>query len=116
MFTIMRNFSHNTFEISVHQLSSDFAILVYGDNLFQLHSDATYSEHPLLGIIPENPPKGAGIEIWLYESDQCHLQALDYNEAILHPSLDKSYGLRECVILSNDENVWVPSRPLEDCL
>ena len=114
----MQNFSHSTFEKSVHQLSIDFAILVYGDNLFQLHSDATYSEHPLLGIIPENPPRDAGIEIWLYESnpDQCHLRTLDYNEAILHPPLDKPHGLRECAILSNDGNVCVPSRPLEGCL
>ncbi|MDG1935154.1 MAG: glyoxalase [Paracoccaceae bacterium] len=94
-------FLQNIFEMSVHQLSSDFAIMVYGDDIFQLHLDTTYAKHPLLGLLPENPPRGAVIEIRLCQSepDECHLWALDHNATIHHAPQDKPYGLRDCAIL-----------------
>jgi hypothetical protein len=36
-------FLPNVFGMGVHQLSSNFAILVYGDDIFQMHADATYT-------------------------------------------------------------------------
>ena len=107
-------FLPNVFGMGVHQLSSNFAILVYGDDIFQMHADATYSKHPLLSLLPETPPRGAGIEIRLYHSDpdQCHLRALERNATIPRPPQDKPHNLRECAILSHDGYVWVPSRPL----
>ena len=46
------------FEMSAYQPTADFAIMTYGDQVFQLHSDGTYHSHPLLGLLPENPPRG----------------------------------------------------------
>ena len=53
-------FLEAVFEMSAYQPTADFAIMTYGDQVFQLHSDGTYGAHPLLGMLPENPPRGAG--------------------------------------------------------
>ena len=57
------------FGMTAHRVSADFAILRYGDAVFQLHGDGTYSNNPYLGLLPENPPRGAGCELRLYDSD-----------------------------------------------
>ena len=62
-------FLHDLFGMGVHRQNADFAILTYGNQVFQLHSDGTFHDHPLLGLLPENPPRGAGIELRLYQSD-----------------------------------------------
>jgi len=58
-------FLETVFDMKAHQVSADFAIVTYGDQVFQLHSDTTYHSNPLLGLLPENPPRGGGIEIRL---------------------------------------------------
>ncbi len=63
------HFLTETFGMTAHRISADFAILTTGDAIFQLHTDQTYSAHPLLGLLPETPPRGAGIEIRLYDID-----------------------------------------------
>ncbi len=94
-------FLETVFGMSCHQVSADFAIVTYGDQVFQLHSDGTYHSHPLLGLLPENPPRGAGIEIRLYDTDPD--SAVEKAEAvsamILQPPTDKPHGLREAHIL-----------------
>ncbi|WP_439521687.1 glyoxalase [Marivita sp.] len=104
----------DVFAMSVHRLSDDFAIMCYGDQVFQLHADATYGENPLLGLLPENPPRGAGLEIRLYDTDPdtAHDLARKAGFAVLHPPADKPHGLRECTLLCADGYAWVPSRPL----
>ena len=62
-------FLREVFGMTAHQVTSDFAIVTYGKQVFQLHSDGTYHSNPLLGLLPETPPRGAGIEIRLYDSD-----------------------------------------------
>ena len=57
------SFLETVFGRSAHQPTEDFAIVRYGDQVFQLHSDGTYHSNPLLGLLPEQPPRGAGIEI-----------------------------------------------------
>ena len=57
------------FDMKAYRVSADFAIMTYGDQVFQLHSDGTYHSNPLCGLLPENPPRGAGIEIRLYDTD-----------------------------------------------
>ncbi len=37
------------FGMTVYQPTRDFAIMRYGDQLFQLHADGTFDGHPLLG-------------------------------------------------------------------
>jgi len=102
------------FGMTAHRVSEDFAILCYGDQVFQLHSDATYSANPLLGLLPDNPPRGAGLEIRLYDRDPdtAHDRAEAEGFVVLQPPTDKPHGLRECYLLCDDGYAWVPSRPL----
>lgn len=103
------------FDMNAHQVSDNFAIITYHEQVFQLHSDGTYASHPLLALLPENPPRGAGIEIRLYQSDPdlCHSAALKWGADVLHPPVDKPpHGLRECSILSPDGYIFVSSRHL----
>ncbi|MCV2867230.1 glyoxalase [Defluviimonas sp. WL0002] len=103
------------FEMNAHRLSRDFAIMVYADGVFQLHSDGTFGAHPLLGLLPEAGPRGAGVEIRLYETDPdtAAARAAEVADAVvLQAPADKPHGLRECVILCPNGYAWVPSRRL----
>lgn len=102
------------FGMTAHRVSVDFAILRYGADVFQLHSDETYSTNPLLGLVPENPPRGGGLEIRLYDTDpdQACARAEPAGFTILQSPTDKPHGLRECYLLCPDGYAWVPSRPL----
>jgi hypothetical protein len=57
------------FGLGVHRLSDDFAILTYGEQVMQLHADATYASHPLHALLPETPPRGAGAALHLFDTD-----------------------------------------------
>ena len=121
-------FLTEVFGMTAHQVSDDFAILRYGEQVFQIHSDGTYHANPLLGLLPETPPRGAGpgrwdateaprgagIEIRLYETDPD--AAVDKAEAadatILQAPTDKPHGLREAYILCENGYAGVPSRVL----
>jgi len=107
-------FLEQVFELGVHRLSDDFAIIAYGDDVFQVHSDGTYHSNPLLGMLPENPPRGAGIEIRLYDTDPdaAVARALAHGAVVLQEPTDKPHGLREAYILCDNGYAWVPSRPL----
>lgn len=106
-------FLTDVFGMSAHQVTADFAIVTYGNEVFQLHSDGTYHSNPLLGLLPENPPRGAGIELRLYDSDpdRSVRNAEAYGATILQTPTDKPHGLREAYILDEDGYAWVPSRP-----
>jgi len=107
-------FLETVFGVVSHQVTADFAIVTYGDQVFQLHSDATYHSNPLLGLLPESPPRGAGIEIRLYDSDPdaAIAKAQAAGAMILQSPTDKPHGLREAYILCENGYAWVPSRPL----
>ncbi len=62
-------FLTGTFGITAHRLSDDFAIIKLGDTIFQLHHDATYRTHPVQGMLPDNPPRGAGVQLYLFGVD-----------------------------------------------
>ncbi len=102
------------FGMRAHQVSADFAIVTYGGQVFQIHSDATYHSNPLLGLLPETPPRGAGIEIRLYDTDPdaAAQRAETAGGTVLQAPSDKPHGLRECYILCDNGYAWVPSRPL----
>lgn len=102
------------FGMSKHRLTADFAIMTYGNEVFQLHADGTYANNPLLNLLPENPPRGAGVEIRLYDTDPdtAHAKAEDAGFTVLQEPTDKPHGLRECYLLCPDGYAWVPSRPL----
>lgn len=102
------------FGMTAHRLSDDFAIMAHGGDVFQLHSDGTYHANPLLHLLPENPPRGAGIEIRLYDTDpdEAHAKADAAGFTVLQAPADKPHGLRECYLLCPDGYAWVPSRRL----
>lgn len=110
------------FGMGVHRLSADFAIITYGADtarqVFQLHADPTYHANPLQALLPEAAPRGAGVEIRLYDSDpEAAVAALEALPAadrqaltLLQAPADKPHGLRESYILDYDGYAWVPSR------
>ena len=63
------DFLQDVFGMKAFQPMQDFAIVTYGDQVFQLHSDATFHAHPLPSLLPEAGPRGGGIELRLYETD-----------------------------------------------
>jgi len=107
-------FLQAVFGMAAHRVTADFAIVTYGDQVFQLHSDGTYHANPLLAVLPENPPRGGGIEIRLYDSDpdQAVAAAKEFGATILQEPTDKPHGLREAYVLCDNGYAWVPSRPL----
>ncbi|MHA7850257.1 VOC family protein [Roseovarius sp.] len=109
-------FLSDVFGLCIHRLSPDFAIVAQNGNVIQLHADGTYHSNPLLGLLPENPPRGAGIEIRLYDCDPDTAadRAEEAGGTVLQPPSDKPHGLREAYILCADGYAWVPSRPLVD--
>lgn len=107
-------FLETVFGLTSHQVTADFAIVRYGDEVFQVHSDGTYHANPLLGLLPENPPRGAGVELRLYDTDpdEAAAKAEAAGGTVLQAPTDKPHGLREAYILDADGYAWVPSRPL----
>jgi hypothetical protein len=107
-------FFETVFQAKAHRISADFAIVTYGTDVFQLHSDGTYHANPLLNLLPENPPRGAGIEIRLYDTDpdQAVVCAQTLDAMILQEPTNKPHGLREAYILCENGYAWVPSRAL----
>lgn len=108
-------FLEAVFGMKTHRVSADFAIVTTAGQLFQLHADHTYRTNPLLGLVPENPPRGAGVELRLYDCDPdaAAARAKAFGAVVLQPPSDKPHGLREAYVLSPDGYAWVPSRPLD---
>ncbi len=107
------DFLTRVFGMGAHRVSRDFAIMTYGGQVFQLHADQTFGAHPLLGLLPEAGPRGAGLEIRLYatDPDAAAERAGAFADAVLlQAPADKPHGLRECVILCANGYAWVPSR------
>ena len=107
-------FLETVFGMKGHRVSSDFAIMAYGDQIFQLHSDGTYHSNPLLSLLPESPPRGTGVEIRLYESDpeEVCAKAEAAGGMILQGPTDKPHGLKEAYVLCENGYAWVASRPI----
>lgn len=105
-------FLAQVFGFTAHQPTADFAIMVLGETVLQLHSDGTYHSNPLLGLLPETPPRGAGLEIRLYDvdPDAATAKAQARGDMILQAPTDKPHGLREAYILCENGYAWVPSR------
>lgn len=106
-------FLTGVFGLRAHRLSKDFAIMTHEGVAFQLHSDATFARHPLFSLLPENGPRGAGIELRLHgiDPDQAALRAAGWVDALVlgAPRDFTPHGLREAVILCPNGYAWVPS-------
>jgi hypothetical protein len=107
-------FLTHVFGMTAHRVSKDFAIVLHAGQPFQLHADHTYSAHPLLSLLPESAPRGAGIELRLHEADpdQAAERISTFPNAVLlqGPTDKVGHGLREAVILCPMGYAWVPSR------
>lgn len=109
----LAGFLSDVFGLSVHRLSDDFAILRHGAMTLQLHSDATFARHPLPALIPENPPRGGGVQIYLFDidPDAAIARAEGTGHVVLEPATDKPHGLREGTILSPEGYAFSPAIP-----
>jgi hypothetical protein len=109
-------FLTQVFALTAHRSSADFAILLHAGQPIQLHADHTYAAHPLLGLLPETPPRGAGIELRLHEADPdlAAQAAMQFPDAVILqlPTDKPTHGLREAMILCPNGYAWVPSRRL----
>ena len=109
----LAGFLTEVFGLSVHRLNDDFAIVLHGDAMFQLHADGTYGSHPLLGLVPETPPRGAGAQVYLFgiDPDAAAARAVAAGHMVLEPVAVKPHGLRECTILSPEGYAFSPAVP-----
>lgn len=104
-------FLSGAFGLSIHRLSDDFALARHSEVLIQLHADATFGAHPLLQMLPENPPRGAGAQIYLFgiDPDAACARADAVGGTVIEPPTDKPHGLREATILSPDGYAFSPA-------
>ncbi len=108
-------FLTRVFGMTAHRAGRDFAIMVYGEQVFQLHADHTYHANPLPSLLPEAGARGAGVELRLHETDpdEAVERAREFSGAVvLQGAADKPHGLREAYILCENGYAWVPSRRL----
>ena len=108
-------FLRDLFDMPAFQPTDDFAIITYGDQLFQLHADGTYANNPLGAVVAAVDARGPGVEIRLYDTDpdDAVARAHQLGFEVLQEPADKPHGLREAYIICSNGYVWVPSRPLE---
>ncbi|MAX72778.1 MAG: glyoxalase [Nioella sp.] len=99
--------------LTAHRVSEDFAIVRHGQMMMQLHADATYGAHPLLGIVPETPPRGGGLQLYLFgiDPDAAIARAEARGDVVLEPARDKPHGLREGTVLSPEGYAFSPAIP-----
>ena len=104
-------FLHEVFGFESLQISEDYALIRLADGIYQLHADHTYSNNPLLSILPELGARGAGVELRLFDvdPDEAEQKASAAGYTVLQSSTDKPHGLRECFLLDPDGYCWVPS-------
>ncbi len=97
--------------MEVLRADKDFAVVRYRHQVFMIHADHTYGNHPLSRVLSDGAIRGAGIELRLYglDPDSASKRAEDLNYEIFAPVQDKPHGLRECYIPSPSGYMWVPS-------
>lgn len=110
------DFLVSVLDMSAYRVSKDFAIMTSGDQIIQLHQDATYASHPIYDFLPENPPRGLGVIVHLFDvdPDQAAEKAASFGAHILQAPMEKPHGLRECYIMCKDGYTWAASRPIQN--
>jgi len=109
----LARFLTEVFGLTAHRVSGDFAIVRHGQMMMQLHADATYGAHPLLGLVPEMPPRGGGLQLYLFgiDPDAAIARAEARGDVVLEPVRDKPHGLREGTVLSPEGYAFSPAIP-----
>lgn len=107
----LAGFLTQVFGLTAHRVSRDFAVVEHQGTLLQLHSDAAFGRHPLAGMIPENPPRGAGVQIYLFgiDPDLAAARAAAAGGTVIEPPADKPHGLREATILAPEGQAFSPA-------
>lgn len=92
-------------------VDSAFAIMSFGDSYWMLHSDATYSTHPIGAGLQAATIRGAGCELRLQncDPDNAEERARSRNVEVMEATSNKPHGLRECFLVDGDGYVWAPS-------
>ena len=88
-----------------------FAIMSAEGTVWLVHSDWSYRDHEMTGVVQGVEARGRGVEIRLYnvDPDGCEARARAMDGVVLAGSLDKPHGLREAYLVDPDGYVWVPS-------
>jgi len=112
----LAGFLEQCFGLTVHRVSSDFAIICNGTAVMQIHADATYGAHPLLALVPELPPRGAGGQLYLFgiDPDEAVTRAGAAGGTVIESPADKPHGLREATILSPEGYAFSPAVGIAD--
>ena len=93
---------------------ADFAALEGYGSAWCLHSDHTYSDHPLNGSLQETAVRGIGAEIRVHgcDPDAAEAKARTLGYTVLAGAMDKPHGVCEAYIIDADGYLWVPDVPL----
>ena len=104
-------FLTDVFGLTAHRVSADFAIIRHGTMLMQIHADTTYGTHPLLSLTPETPPRGGGLQLYLFgcDPDAATARSEALGHIVLEPAGDKPHGLREATILCPEGYAFSPA-------
>ena len=102
-------FLRDVFGLTAHQVTDDFAIIAHDGVVFQLHADSAYHAHPLPQLIPENPPRGGGIQLYLFGIDPDLAVSKAPADLVLEQPANKPHGLREATILSPEGYAFSPA-------
>jgi len=107
----MASFLQACLGMSISRLSDDFALAGHGETLIQLHADGTFGRHPLFDTLPENPPRGAGVQLYLFgiDPDAACSRAEAAGGVVIEPATDKPHGLREATILAPEGYAFSPA-------
>ena len=99
-----------------YRVSDDFAIIRFGEMTLQIHHDATYGNHPLHGLLPENPPRGQGVQLYFFGAnpDFAVAQAEKYGGSVIETPRNKPHGLYEGTILSAEGYAFTAAVPEKD--
>jgi catechol 2,3-dioxygenase-like lactoylglutathione lyase family enzyme len=105
----MVTFLRDVLGMGVHRVSDDFAIATHDGTILQLHRDAAYGAHPVLGLVPEAGLRGGGVQFYLLNVDPDAAAARADPDSVIEAPRDKPHGLREATILSPEGYAFSPA-------
>jgi len=87
-----------------------FAIMRAVGAVWLVHSDWSYRDHEMTGVVQGVEARGAGVEIRLYgmDPDAAEARARDQDAIVLAGAMDKPHGLREAYLVDPSGYIWVP--------
>lgn len=99
------------FGLTLYRVTGDFAIATHAGTVFQIHADPTFAAHPIHGLLPESPPRGAGVQLYLLgiDPDMAARRAEAEGGMVIEAPRDKPHGLREATILSPEGYAFSPA-------